>query len=146
MLTTGTQRSRVCSCIFALACVCVLLYVSVITERARVSEGERDKNMKDSLIWINLEHENETDTQTRRGRQGELCWVLRLSAHMNSQTLTLSRVTCHREAWLLQLRHDMAKYKIAQVNKMLKLHQEARLKHNFYFYQSNEINGPKQYA
>lgn len=35
--------------------------------------------MKDSLIRINLEHENETDRQTRRSRQGELCWALKMT-------------------------------------------------------------------
>lgn len=118
MLTTGTQCSRVWTCVRRMRvivracnhprmCVCV-------------SEGESDKNMKDSLIWINLEHENETDRQTRRGRQGELDWVLRLNTYIHTpiiaslayRTVTETLDFCVRGL----LRRDVAKYKIAQVN------------------------------
>lgn len=89
----------VCTC-----CVFGFAHVSVI-----LRECEHDKNMKDSLIWINLEHENETDRWTRRSRQGELCWVLKMI--QPSRTVTGRHDSCCRG----QARCRVANCEFAQV-------------------------------
>lgn len=114
-------------------CLCICVGVCVNTE------GECDKNMKDSLIWINLEHENETDRQTRRSRQGELCWVLN-NEHTWSHTQHITdsvEQECHCEARLLQERPAEAWgskiYNFLKWIKWFQLQFEPYLTHDFSF-------------
>lgn len=71
-----------------------------------VSEGECDKNMKDGLIWISEEHEN--DTATHRGKQGEARLPVRCQG-----------------AHVVRPLHHAAKYKTSHVNEMAELKLEA---------------------